>query len=125
MEKRYKILKDLALLLQKMCVATPYVHQHIINAAKEETILSTPLQGGGDAPCLNTSRQVLCCIVCINWVRRLGIACMKLGMQRDACQPQKKDEDVPSDTRLAASMPQLSGRSASVDSSLPSCIRYG
>ena len=119
MEKRYKKLQDLASLLQKMCVATPYVHQHIINAAKEETILSTPLEGRGDAPCPNkASRQVPCCIACINWVRRLDIACMKLGMRRDICQPLKKDENVPSDTRLAASMPQSSGRrSASVDSS--------
>jgi hypothetical protein len=66
MEKRYKRLQDLASLLESMCVPTPYIYQHVLNAATEERMLGS------------SSRQVACCIACINWVRRLDIACSKL-----------------------------------------------
>jgi hypothetical protein len=82
-EKRYKKLQDVASLLEDMCVPTPYVHRHIANAAKEERRISSMLANDASTCSIPCNRQVACCIACINWVRRLDIACMKLGRRRN------------------------------------------
>ena len=72
-EKRYKKLQDLAVLLQSMCVPTPYVYQRVVDSAAEEVRLSLKTGRQGQR------RQVACCIACINWIRRLDIACVSSG----------------------------------------------